>query len=293
MQVEAGDLEFEALPVKADDYELTLFKIKSDKKRLERESLPDLGPVLFIHGLGDDAQTWLQRADTAEDALPAQLYEQGHDVYFANLRGTQYSRFNKKLDADSPRTAAKYWDFDASTLAEVDLPAIINTVLKETESCKKLTLVGHSQGSQVIVNHLAKKEDAEQYIAQVAHIAPCIVASPFPEIDEETFNKLHAAIVTLDIQSLYGPTWEEQEQQLCAFDEDVCDLFEFKEVYDPKTRQGEQEIGVKYLLHLIQQQQVEEFQEYAPFYWLGYGLETLPKDIPVENIKVPMNYLFA
>ena len=103
-----------------------------------------------MHGYLTDSITWFGRSDYSELAVGAQLFQEGYDVWFGNIRGSRNSRRHLSLDADCDNV--DFWDFSYTEFGEYDLPAMIEGIidqnkLEDETSCKKVTYVGHSQGS--------------------------------------------------------------------------------------------------------------------------------------------------
>jgi len=113
-----------------------------------------------MHGFSTDSITWWDRSDSTELAAGAQLALGCYDVYFSNYRGTKYSRTHATLSPDD----AAYWKFEFLDIAEKDVPAIVEKIVEVNGTCKKVTLVGHSQGAQNILTSLAKSSRASDYI---------------------------------------------------------------------------------------------------------------------------------
>ncbi|XP_037958909.1 lipase 3-like [Teleopsis dalmanni] len=114
----------------ADGYILELNRITRNGGR----------PVLFVHGLQGSAMTWVMMGPSA--SLPYMLYNQGYDIWLANVRGCVFSRQHIKYD---PNLDPIYWQFSWHEIGMYDLPAIIDYVLYKTDA-KQLTYFGHSQG---------------------------------------------------------------------------------------------------------------------------------------------------
>lgn len=74
------------------------------------------------------------------------------------MRGTKYSRQHDYHDADLD--AEEYWDFTLKEMAESDIPAMVQKIFDVSASCKKVTLMGHSLGTNNIVYSLAKSKNA-------------------------------------------------------------------------------------------------------------------------------------
>jgi len=89
-----------------DDYVLTSFMITGKEEKSMKNP-----PVLIHHGEGQDAASWMTSLATDSKPkakpFPLTLVDSGHTVYMMNSRGTEYSRKNTKLSADSKL----FWDF--------------------------------------------------------------------------------------------------------------------------------------------------------------------------------------
>ena len=59
-------------------------------------------------------------------------------------------------------------------------------------------------------------------------LAPCFVPNSLgyiPEFNKTTYVKIAAMLEVLDIESLFGPHWDEQLEKLCDFlgrDTEIC-----------------------------------------------------------------------
>jgi len=59
-----------------------------------------------------------------EFSAPFVMAQAGYDVWLGNNRGNKYSRMHKYIDADKHHIM--FFDFSFETLAEYDVPAIID-----------------------------------------------------------------------------------------------------------------------------------------------------------------------
>lgn len=139
-----------------DGYQLLVFRIPNGKATqdevLTRSSAK---PVVFLqHGILDSADTWV---NNSPDLAPAFiLADAGYDVWVGNSRGNYYSRHNTKLDPDKDKEA--FWDFSWTDMGLYDLPAVITKAL-DVSGAKKLSYIGHSQGTTQMFYALSKNED--------------------------------------------------------------------------------------------------------------------------------------
>jgi pimeloyl-ACP methyl ester carboxylesterase len=97
------------------------------------------GKVVFLqHGLADTAWTFFQ---LKHKSLPFFLLQEGYDLWLGNIRGNIFSskHATKKIKAD-------YNNFTIDEFVKYDLPTMVDYVKSRT-GVKKLSYIGHSQGS--------------------------------------------------------------------------------------------------------------------------------------------------
>lgn len=126
----------------SDGYFLRLFRIsggKGQKESFKKDSNRKV--VLLQHGLVDSSDSWV--ANYEEKALPFILANMGYDVWLGNNRGNKYSRDHETLN---PNKDAKFWEFSLHEMGTLDLPAMIEYILKITGR-NKISYIGHSQGT--------------------------------------------------------------------------------------------------------------------------------------------------
>jgi lysosomal acid lipase/cholesteryl ester hydrolase len=120
-----------------DGFEIILHRCSLQQpSSLTPSSLP---PVLLVHGLMQDAESFLCGGSTS---LVFSLLHAGYDVWIGNNRGTKYSSNHLKYE----RTKRDYWDYSIDDLALYDVPTMIQHVLHTTQY-SQLTYIGFSQGS--------------------------------------------------------------------------------------------------------------------------------------------------
>ena len=147
--VEAHGYRIQSYKVTTQDgYILTLFRIPGTLSEPKNQTKP----VIFLqHGLIDLSDTFIMN----EPAPAFLLVDSGFDVWLGNSRGNFHSldhiKFNSQVDKE-------YWDFTWMHMADYDIPAMIDFVLKETKK-PKLTYIGHSQGSLQMFAHLSSNPE--------------------------------------------------------------------------------------------------------------------------------------
>ena len=286
MENRGGDYFWRSHKVETTDgYILTMFEITGDEQNRKIKHQGKKGPLLLQHGYSSDSITWLNRlTDENELAIGSQLFEDGFSVWFGNVRGTRRSKEHLYWSPDSNGSDYKdYWDFDFNAIAHRDMPVFIRQMkenLHENSAaaeCKKITLLGHSAGSQYIINTTIKGgSDTPKYIAQVINLESCIV----PNLSEEysgfsqvTYSALNAFTSTFGIRSLFGVNWDAQLALFCGDDYGtLCeDLYALK-VHDESNMDlwsGRQESSVRQLKHMGQndlyKNQFQEWAKYWPF----------------------------
>ena len=161
MSSRGGDLYWETYDVVTKDgYKLRLFRILG-AKGLDG-SKQHKGPLLLVHGATTDSIAWFRQNDKEAAAMGTQLFEAGYDVWFANMRGSRYSREHVRFDADID--SRQYWNFNLKQIGLEDISAIVEKITKTSKTCKKITLMGHSLGTNNIVYSLVEAKGAEKYI---------------------------------------------------------------------------------------------------------------------------------
>jgi len=152
-----------------DGYFLTLFRIPGGKKEkmgsMEKEERSFKSVVLLQHGLLDSSFTWV--ANGPEKSLCFMLADQGYDVWLGNNRGTVYGRKHIYLD----ETNEEFWRFSYDEMGKYDLPDSIDYILKVSGQ-KKLSLVGHSEGTTQTWAALSEMPDLASKLHSVTALGP-------------------------------------------------------------------------------------------------------------------------
>ena len=133
--------------VTEDAYVLKLYRIQSKGGSI----VPGNRVVFLQHGLIDSADNWVINED--KGSLGLILANKGYDVWLGNSRGNKYSRINNKVTP----AQATFWDFSFQEMGQYDVKANIEYITRITGQ-KKLTYVGHSQGTSQMFAALSRPE---------------------------------------------------------------------------------------------------------------------------------------
>lgn len=124
--------------VTEDGYILTVNRIPWGRKHT-----PGPRPaVLLQHGLLAAGSNWI--TNPPNSSLGYVLADEGYDVWIGNSRGNTWSQKHVTLDP----AQEEFWKFSYDELAQKDLPAVVNRILKETKQ-EQIFYVGHSQGTTI------------------------------------------------------------------------------------------------------------------------------------------------
>ncbi|XP_068957881.1 lipase member K-like isoform X5 [Petaurus breviceps papuanus] len=126
--------------VTKDGYILGLYRIPHGRGCL---GTAPYRPVVYLqHGVSASAFNWI--ANLPPNSLAYILADAGCDVWLGNSRGTTWSRRHVSLSPDSE----EFWAFSFDDMANYDLPATIDFIVKKTRQ-KQLYYLGHSQGTTI------------------------------------------------------------------------------------------------------------------------------------------------
>lgn len=116
-----------------DGYILILHRIPP------RDNCVKKTPIFMLHGILQTSGSWLGVGEISPGFI---VSDDCYDVWFGNIRGTQYGRRHITLDPDSD---LEFWKFHVHQIAVYDTPAQIDYILEATGS-EKLIYIGYSQG---------------------------------------------------------------------------------------------------------------------------------------------------
>lgn len=123
-------------------------------------------PVVFIqHGLFSSSADFL--ISGPQHALAFYLADAGYDVWLGNFRGNTYSRRHENMSPNDK----EFWNFCWHELGMVDLPEMIDYVLRRT-NMQKLHYIGHSQGSTTFLVMTSSRPQYNDKIETAHLMAP-------------------------------------------------------------------------------------------------------------------------
>lgn len=169
----------------------------SDGVQLTMFRLPNKGghPVLLQHGVLDSAWMWIVSKEFKAPAF--QLHDAGYDVWLGNNRGncfsTAWNRDGRPTDSET------FWNFSFEEMGTFDVPAQIGKIINETRH-KKLSYVGHSQGSTQFFIAATASGDVEELVRR--KVDQFVALSPVAYIGRASSPIL--AFVDIHAESLAG-----------------------------------------------------------------------------------------
>lgn len=146
-----------------DGYILALHRIPAGKGGVRRAGPR---PVVFLqHGLLDSSATWVM--NFPNNSLGFMMADAGYDVWMGNVRGNTYSTNHTTLKPKDP----KFWDFSFDEMAQLDLPTMINFVIKQT-GVETLSYFGHSQGTLIAFIEFSRNKELAAKVNVYGALAP-------------------------------------------------------------------------------------------------------------------------
>mmetsp|Transcript_1560 Transcript_1560/g.1749 ORF Transcript_1560/g.1749 Transcript_1560/m.1749 type:complete len:381 (+) Transcript_1560:35-1177(+) len=198
-----------------DGYILTINRVPHGKASTDAPK----GAVFFQHGLTDSAFGGV--CNPPPEGLAYFFADAGFDVWLGNNRGNGISMEHIKYTPSD----VEFWDFTYDDMAQYDLPAQLDYIIKHTGQ-EKIPYIGHSQGTiQAFAGFLDPSVAAKASIfiamapvAWVKHIDVTIM-KVLAAIDTATLGEL------LGIHEVYLPSLiHKLTPYLCELDPESCEF---------------------------------------------------------------------
>ncbi|KAL6766890.1 LIP2 [Auxenochlorella protothecoides x Auxenochlorella symbiontica] len=148
----------------SDGYILSLYRIPFGRAG---RGGPPRAPLILQHGIFDTSAAWV--LNDPDQSLAFLAAEAGWDVWLPNSRGNDFSLEHTTLDISQ----REYWNFTFGTMAEEDLPAIMEYVLEKTRH-PKVAYVGHSQGATQLVAASSRHPELAEKVSLAVLLAPVL-----------------------------------------------------------------------------------------------------------------------
>ncbi|XP_021707072.1 lipase 3 [Aedes aegypti] len=275
--------------VTQDGYVLKLYQIWRDQQPVVNSTR---GTILLQHGIMHSSSDWLVLGPGRSIAY--QLVDLGYDVWLANSRSTMNSHQHEKFCTCSK----EFWDYSWHEQGFYDLPAMIDTVLNETQQ-QRLRLLVYSEGGAMAMVMLSTRPEYNDKLIALDAMAPAAFVSntwyrylaiPFAKIPK-VFRSAYAVYSTNEVTVEACQT----EYQICS------DLyFQFlngesvgmnrswvDRIYQAMPAGG----SIKEVLHYVQLIWTRKFApfDHGPSKNLRlYGQRT-PPEYPLDRVSVPVN----
>ncbi|GBP35680.1 Lipase 3 [Eumeta japonica] len=154
--------------------------------------IPRNGSVVFLmHGMLGSSDDWVTAG--SETGLAYLLSEAGYDVWLGNARGNKHSRRHIRLTPASEQ----FWDFTWDEIGRLDLPIMIDYVLKESNATQ-LKYIGHSQGTTTFFVMCSERPEYNEKVSLMVALSPVAwmshVQSPLVQLVAPSGNLLYTVM---------------------------------------------------------------------------------------------------
>ncbi|XP_037319553.1 gastric triacylglycerol lipase isoform X1 [Pungitius pungitius] len=152
-----------------DGYILTVNRIPGGRPRAAGPT-GQKPAVLLQHGLLAAGSNWI--TNLPDSSLGFVLADAGYDVWIGNSRGNTWSRKHRTLRPNQE----EFWRFSYDEMALLDLPAVVNHILKETGQ-NQISYIGHSQGTTIAFIAFSSLPELASKIKLFVGLAPVATVS--------------------------------------------------------------------------------------------------------------------
>ena len=155
-------------------------------------------------------------------------------MWLGNNRGSLYGRKHETLKPDKKEDSKKFFDYSFFELGKYDLPAQVDYVLEQTGQ-QKITYLGHSQGTTQMFTALSEEfGDIEDKVNLFIALAPITHLAGSHDAFWVEISKiipvLRDLLNMLDINELFGPSWNDIRGPVCLVFTDFCDVIQVQNV---------------------------------------------------------------
>lgn len=144
-----------------DGYILTLHRIPRGKNNCTNYNKV----VIIQHGFLGSATNFL--INSPKQSLGYLFADSCYDVWMPNSRGNTYSLKHNTYTSDDE----EFWKFSFDEMAEFDLPACIDYILRKT-SQKSLYYIGHSQGATIAFIAFSENKELSKKVRFLGTLSP-------------------------------------------------------------------------------------------------------------------------
>ncbi|KAL4470348.1 hypothetical protein ABPG74_011959 [Tetrahymena malaccensis] len=145
-----------------DGYIINIIRIQAKNTTIQELGKP---PVLMYFGLNCAIEVFSMNKE--EQSPTFFVANQGYDVWMIANRGTQYSSGHVNLTQNDP----EYWSFSWQEMAEYDFRSAFDFIYEKVGR-KKISTIGFSQGTTILLAALADFPNYQQKITQMILMGP-------------------------------------------------------------------------------------------------------------------------
>ena len=224
--IEALGYESEEWDVTTDDgWVLPLYHITNNVDP-DKQDKDVLGPVLIVHGTMESATSY---ADNGA-SIPFQLFDEGYDVWMANMRGTKETKCAEVTeeyeDGTRVTTTIDCGEdslFSVQDMGEKDLLAFVTHILDSNDKYSSLNLVGFSRGTlQILVGLTSLGDELQSKVDTAVLLAPCLYNQSWRTVQEQTAWTAWRSGV-MGINNTFPEDWDTDVELICDIAETTDD----------------------------------------------------------------------
>ena len=131
-------------------------------------------------------------------------------------------------------------------------------IVQENGTCRRVSYLGHSLGTLQLFYGMARGTYMQSYYSQMVALSPCFIPGSdgyVKNFNYDFYAYFFGILEVLDIESLFGPNWDKQVNDLCNFlGQESEDCAAIKSLPLGPIAGGDiygySEVGVQELMHL-------------------------------------------